>query len=198
MTTALTTFSPRLLAAGALLVLLLLGNIVVRDRSTRALYRARLGGHAHARGHQRARTRAEPCRRRGDRRTRVSDHRPRQLSRALRRVAGRARQRGRPAGDAGRRPPGTGGRRGRVARLAGREAGQLHETIDTLPGPGPAGSRRAHHDRAKQGRDGRHPPPDPGHAIAGGTAPQDTGSRVREPHTSAPPGRAWPRVCSAC
>ena len=38
MTAALTTFSPRLLGAGALLVLLLLGNIVVRDRSTRGLY----------------------------------------------------------------------------------------------------------------------------------------------------------------
>ena len=38
MPAALTTFSPRLLGAGALLVLLLLGNMVARDRSTRGLY----------------------------------------------------------------------------------------------------------------------------------------------------------------
>jgi PAS domain S-box-containing protein len=38
MTPALTTFGPRLLGAGALLVVLLLANIVVRERSTHALY----------------------------------------------------------------------------------------------------------------------------------------------------------------
>ena len=36
---ALTTFGPRLLAGSALLVVLLLVNIVIRDRSTQALYR---------------------------------------------------------------------------------------------------------------------------------------------------------------
>ncbi len=49
MTPALTTFGPRLLGAGALLVVLLLTNIVVRDRSTRSLYQHTTAvAHTHA------------------------------------------------------------------------------------------------------------------------------------------------------
>ena len=39
MPSVLTTFGPRLIAGSALLVILLLVNIVIRDRSTQALYR---------------------------------------------------------------------------------------------------------------------------------------------------------------
>ena len=49
MTPALTTFGPRLLGAGALLVVLLLASVVVRDRSTRALYEhTQAVAHTHA------------------------------------------------------------------------------------------------------------------------------------------------------